>query len=367
MTARKEAKPRFDVAFSFSGDNRAIVEHMASALAEKLGKDRIFYDRWHEAELTRPDADVYLFRIYNDSRLIVVCQGKHHEKPWVQQEWNAIRNLIINKKQSSVGDLGILPLRFGGEDVPTVFGEIVSTDATSLTIDELVEMVIDRLAILQQERLVYDSHNTENYEQEKVCANYADAKPEIFISYSWNQDKDAPLVDDLCLALKTVNVNIIRDKTTLKPGSRISEFMNRLGRSGCIVVILSDSYMKSEYCMYELYSIYVSAMHDDSIFLNRIIPIVHDGIKIARPIDRIQFAAFWKHERDELDAAARKYGPDVLGYEDHKSLRRMSEFAMFVSDMLAYLNNKCMPRDIETVQKDNFKIICDLVQSLIRQ
>jgi hypothetical protein len=108
-------------------------------------------------------------------------------------------------------------------------------------------------------------------------------------------------------------------------------------------------------------------MHDDSIFLNRIIPIVHDGIKIARPIDRIQFAAFWKHERDELDAAARKYGPDVLGYEDHKSLRRMSEFAMFVSDMLAYLNNKCMPRDIETVQKDNFKIICDLVQSLIRQ
>jgi hypothetical protein len=45
---------------------------MASALAEKLGKDRIFYDRWHEAELTRPDADVYLFRIYNDSRLIVV-------------------------------------------------------------------------------------------------------------------------------------------------------------------------------------------------------------------------------------------------------------------------------------------------------
>lgn len=367
MTTLKETDPRFEVAFSFSGENRAIVQDMANALAQKLGKERIFYDRWHEAELARPDADIYLYQIYSDSRLIVVFQGNNHEQPWVQQEWNAIRNIILHKKQSSEGGLEILPLRFAGVDVPTVFGDIVSTDVTSLSVDELVAIVIDRLEALQIERIDIGPDKGGNHALEIERVNNDDLKPDVFISYSWVHDKNDPLVDDLCSALKAINVNIVRDKTSIEPGGRISKFMDRFAKSGCVIVILSDSYMKSEYCMYELYSIYVSAKHDDSSFLNRIIPVIHSSIKIARPIDRIQFAAFWKHERDELDAAARKYGPDVLGYEDHKALRRMSEFAMFVSDMLAYLNDKCIPRDIETVRNEDFKAICDLVRNSAKQ
>jgi len=51
---------RFRVALSFPGEHRPFVSEVANVLATNLGKDRVFYDTFHEAELARPDLDVYL-------------------------------------------------------------------------------------------------------------------------------------------------------------------------------------------------------------------------------------------------------------------------------------------------------------------
>ena len=45
---------------------------------------------------------------------------------------------------------------------------------------------------------------------------------------------------------------VLRDMTALGLGDRFSRFMQRLGSGDRVFVILSDKYLKSPNCMYEL-------------------------------------------------------------------------------------------------------------------
>src|SRR6516164_3157717 len=57
---------RFQVALSFAGEHRSFVESVAEQLSRNLGQNRVFYDRYYEAELARPNLDTYLTNIYRE-------------------------------------------------------------------------------------------------------------------------------------------------------------------------------------------------------------------------------------------------------------------------------------------------------------
>ena len=59
-------------------------------------------------------------------------------------------------------------------------------------------------------------------------------------------------VDQLCASREKKGIKIIRDKTAMRYGDRISKFMSRIARGDRIFVVLSDKYLKSAYCMHEL-------------------------------------------------------------------------------------------------------------------
>jgi hypothetical protein len=53
-----------------------LVGAIADSLARKIGRDKVFYDIWYQAELARVDLDIYLLNIVmHESRLVVVCIG----------------------------------------------------------------------------------------------------------------------------------------------------------------------------------------------------------------------------------------------------------------------------------------------------
>ena len=87
-------------------------------------------------------------------------------------------------------------------------------------------------------------------------------KPEIFVSYAWGDDssetarKRAEVVDRLCETLANESWNIIRDKNAMRSGDLISGFMKRIRFADHVIVVLSDKYLRSPYCMAELYGIY---------------------------------------------------------------------------------------------------------------
>ena len=64
---------RFQVALSFAGENRNFVEGVAEQLSRNIGQNRVFCDRYYEAELARPNLDTYLRKIYQeDTDLIAI-------------------------------------------------------------------------------------------------------------------------------------------------------------------------------------------------------------------------------------------------------------------------------------------------------
>ncbi|MDQ3045521.1 MAG: TIR domain-containing protein [Chloroflexota bacterium] len=114
-TSRQESlQRRFAIALSFPGEKREVVGGVAKLLAKVFGESRVFYDRFHEVELSRPNLDLVLQRIYSDeSDLVVVfvC-GDYKDKEWCGIEWRAIRELLKSRSRADQ-DLMFLRLDMG--------------------------------------------------------------------------------------------------------------------------------------------------------------------------------------------------------------------------------------------------------------
>jgi hypothetical protein len=113
---------RFAVGFSFAGEDRALVAPLAEELARRCGRDRVLFDRFHEAELARLDLDVYLPRLYRDETelIVVLLSPDYPNKRWCGLELRWIRQLICSPDKDrimllrvddpgDISELGILP------------------------------------------------------------------------------------------------------------------------------------------------------------------------------------------------------------------------------------------------------------------
>jgi hypothetical protein len=109
---------RFRIALSFPGERRAYVAEVAGHLGDALGRERILYDAWYEAEFARPDLDTHLQGLYHDqSDLVCVFLCADYErKDWCGLEWRAVKDLIKRRQGGSV-----MPLRFDLTEIPGLF------------------------------------------------------------------------------------------------------------------------------------------------------------------------------------------------------------------------------------------------------
>jgi internalin A len=182
------------------------------------------------------------------------------------------------------------------------------------------------------------------------------ANPEYFVSYAWGDRtpegrRRESIVDKLCAAAEARDISILRDKKTLGLGDRISKFMQRLGRADRIFVVLSEKYLKSPYCMFELFEVWRNCRQDDQEFLNRIRVYTLPEAMIWTPVDRAKCAAYWKEESDKLEALVKQYGYDVLGEKDHKHYKMMKEFFYHIGDILATVADILQPKNFEEFER----------------
>jgi hypothetical protein len=135
------APRRFRVALSFPGEHRAFVEQVAEHLAYAVGRNRVLYDKWFEAEFARTDLDIHLQRLYHDeSELIAVFLCEEYErKDWCGLEWRAIRDLIKRRRDI------VMPLRFDNTEIPGLFstdGYIWIGDRSP---EDIADLILQRL------------------------------------------------------------------------------------------------------------------------------------------------------------------------------------------------------------------------------
>jgi internalin A len=134
---------------------------------------------------------------------------------------------------------------------------------------------------------------------------------EVFISYAWGGDSEA-IVNQLDQAFQNKGITLVRDKRDLGFKGRIKEFMQRIGRGKCVVVVISEKYLKSENCMYELVQI-----AKNGEFYDRIFPIVLNDATIYKPIQRLQYIQHWEAQIHELNEAMKTVNAaNLQGFRD---------------------------------------------------
>ena len=67
-----EIPEKFLVAFSFAGEQRDLVQSIATAVQERLGEGTVFFDEWYEYYIAGSDADLKLQKIYHERSVLVI-------------------------------------------------------------------------------------------------------------------------------------------------------------------------------------------------------------------------------------------------------------------------------------------------------
>jgi hypothetical protein len=119
----------------------------------------------------------------------------------------------------------------------------------------------------------------------------------VFISYAWGEKREE-IVDQLDQSLQQRGIRIIRDKRELEYKGSIKEFMERIGHGDCVIVVISDKYLRSPNCMFELVEI-----ADSKKFQGRIFPIILEDANIYEPTVQAGYIKYWENKIKNLRKA----------------------------------------------------------------
>jgi len=178
---------------------------------------------------------------------------------------------------------------------------------------------------------------------------------EYYVSYAWGdntsegKEREA-VVNRLCLAANARGKRIIRDKTAMKTGDRISIFMDRISKgvvNGRVCIVLSDKYLKSPYCMHELFDVWRNCREDGDILIYRTRVFVLPSAKISTPAERAQYVIHWQNAFKSLDALVKEHGQFVLSDKDNAEFRLMSRFVSETANVLQLVQDTLRPRSFE--------------------
>jgi tetratricopeptide (TPR) repeat protein len=136
-------------------------------------------------------------------------------------------------------------------------------------------------------------------QQSVMNNNYENA---VFVSYAWGGESER-IAGELEQAFADRSIRVIRDKKDLGYKGSIEAFEQRMAQGQCIVLIISDKYLRSEHCMYELVEMGKNRNLRDCIF-----PIVLGDAQIYKAIDRLSYIKHWDTQIEQLNQAIKQVG-----------------------------------------------------------
>lgn len=135
----------FDVALSFPGEARQLVENVAVELERLIGPNTYFYDNNYVSQLARPSLDTFLQDIYRyRSKLIVIfLSANYQRKDWCGIEFRAIRDIMSERDHHR-----IMFIRTDDGVVDGVFATDGYVDAHKFSPSEIARFIHERSKLL---------------------------------------------------------------------------------------------------------------------------------------------------------------------------------------------------------------------------
>lgn len=117
------------------------------------------------------------------------------------------------------------------------------------------------------------------------------------MSYCW---KDKELANNIDSFFENIGISLKRDVNSIDQWDSIRLFMDTIVKSDYAILIISESYLKSINCMYE-----ITQLIKDPHYRNRIFPVVLDK-SIYTLNGRINYITYWEKEYDEIKEKSKK-------------------------------------------------------------
>ena len=163
---------------------------------------------------------------------------------------------------------------------------------------------------------------------------------QVFISYTWRDKESKTLVEKIEQAFEAKGIKILRDSNEIGYKERFKEYMQRLSRGICVILVISDQYLKSENCMYELVEI-----TKNGEFYKRIFPIILANANIFKATERLKYIKHWEDEIKELDE-----GMKGVNAANLQGFREDIDQYTEIRNMIAELTNRL--KDMNTLTPD---------------
>ncbi|NRT71399.1 Shedu anti-phage system protein SduA domain-containing protein [Clostridium beijerinckii] len=159
-----------------------------------------------------------------------------------------------------------------------------------------------------------------------------DKSIKMFISYCWEDENHAKEIEE---HFKNTIVHTHRDKINIGTWKSIKEYMQSISDMNYTVLLISDKYLKSFNCMYEVLELMRDRNYKDKIF-----PAVIET-KIYNPSGRASYVLYWQQQYEELDKQIRAINPVNLGKlpDDIKRAQNIASSISEFLDLVADMNN----------------------------
>jgi internalin A len=172
------------------------------------------------------------------------------------------------------------------------------------------------------------------------------------VSYAWREKVNGKVrdeqVDQLCREAAARGIHVMRDIDDLGLGEEISKFMSTLAEQERVFVILSDKYLRSENCMFELKEVWRYCQENAERFRERVFVYrlpdadIHDlGYQLA-------IAEHWLTAFDAARPRIEKLaGRGALAESALRRFNNMNAFATIAGEILGYVADTLRPGDFE--------------------
>lgn len=126
----------------------------------------------------------------------------------------------------------------------------------------------------------------------------------IFLSYCWENEKVANLIDNYFSKNKIARQ---RDKRDIQYKQSIKEFMRTIRDAEYVIMVISENYLKSRNCMYE-----VLEFVKNKDFRDKIIPVILKEANIFNAKEKINYLTYWTNKKEDLKNAVKDISPENL-------------------------------------------------------
>jgi hypothetical protein len=164
---------------------------------------------------------------------------------------------------------------------------------------------------------------------------------DIYLSYAWNDsggfdvEENTTFIEQLAGALTTQGWNVRQDTTEVNYRDSVKEFMQDLGMAKYVIVVVSNKYLHSYYCMYEVKEILKHRQ-----WQQRIYPIVLNDAKVFKG-EGFAYTSFWQTELERLGKEIdpiRGTHAGITGLQREDELRQIANAS---GPFIAWLGEAC--------------------------